>query len=31
MTNWTLAYDNYEPEEEGLREAMTSHQAKEFG
>lgn len=24
MTNWTLAYDNYEPEEEGLREAMTS-------
>ncbi|MDQ3302544.1 MAG: glycoside hydrolase family 65 protein [Actinomycetota bacterium] len=24
MTNWTLAYDSFEPEEEGLREAMTS-------
>src|SRR5215218_1282320 len=24
MTNWTLAYDSFEPEEEGLREALTS-------
>ena len=22
--NWTLAYDSFEPEEEGLREALTS-------
>ena len=24
MTNWTLAYDRFVPEEEGLREALTS-------
>jgi trehalose/maltose hydrolase-like predicted phosphorylase len=24
MTNWTLAYDSFEPAEEGLREALTS-------
>ena len=24
MTNWTLAYDDFTPEEEGLREALTS-------
>lgn len=24
MTNWTLTYDYYDPEEEGLRESMTS-------
>ncbi len=24
MTNWTLTYDSFEPEEEGLREALTS-------
>ncbi|MDQ3636633.1 MAG: glycoside hydrolase family 65 protein [Actinomycetota bacterium] len=24
MKNWTLAYDSFDPEEEGLREAMTS-------
>ncbi|MFL6008203.1 MAG: hypothetical protein ACJ73Z_01020, partial [Rubrobacteraceae bacterium] len=24
MTNWTLAYDSFVPEEEGLREALTS-------
>ena len=24
MTNWTLAYDTFEPEQEGLREALTS-------
>ena len=24
MTNWTLSYDSFEPEEEGLREALTS-------
>jgi trehalose/maltose hydrolase-like predicted phosphorylase len=24
MTNWTLAYDHFDPAEEGLREAMTS-------
>lgn len=24
MSNWVLAYDHYDPEEEGLREAMTS-------
>src|SRR5918995_3723311 len=24
MTNWTLAYDSFDPEEEGLREALTS-------
>ena len=24
MTNWTLAYESFEPEEEGLREALTS-------
>ena len=24
MSNWTLSYDYYDPEEEGLREAMTS-------
>ncbi len=24
MTEWTLAYDSFEPEEEGLREALTS-------
>ncbi|HEY6712953.1 MAG TPA: hypothetical protein VI055_11860, partial [Rubrobacter sp.] len=24
MTNWTLAYNSFEPEEEGLREALTS-------
>ena len=24
MTNWTLAYDHYDPDEEGLRESMTS-------
>ncbi|HET7478656.1 MAG TPA: glycosyl hydrolase family 65 protein [Rubrobacteraceae bacterium] len=24
MTNWTLSYDYYDPEEEGLREAMSS-------
>jgi trehalose/maltose hydrolase-like predicted phosphorylase len=24
LTNWTLAYDSFEPEEEGLREALTS-------
>ncbi len=24
MTNWTLTYDHYDPEEEGLRESMTS-------
>ncbi|MGH3086166.1 MAG: glycoside hydrolase family 65 protein, partial [Rubrobacteraceae bacterium] len=24
MTNWTLAYDYFEPKEEGLREALTS-------
>jgi trehalose/maltose hydrolase-like predicted phosphorylase len=23
-TNWTLAYDSFDPEEEGLREALTS-------
>jgi trehalose/maltose hydrolase-like predicted phosphorylase len=24
VTNWTLAYDSFEPEQEGLREALTS-------
>ena len=24
MTNWTLTYDHYDPDEEGLRESMTS-------
>ena len=23
-SNWTLAYDSFEPQEEGLREALTS-------
>jgi trehalose/maltose hydrolase-like predicted phosphorylase len=24
MTNWTLAYESFDPEGEGLREALTS-------